>query len=250
MEAELHRCSISAAVDPVVQVYLLGSVSFEAALALQRRLVFDIAGNRSAAALLVCEHSPVITVGRQGSWAHILYDREELRKRRWPVRWVNRGGGCILHMPGQLAIYPILALDRLRLGMQDYLDRLQAVFVALLDDFNIRGESHPGQVGVWVKRRPIASVGVAIRDWVTYFGAALNVNPDLQPFRFVQTDGPAGRTMTSIEREHYGRLRPAFVRERLLEHFTDHFGFGRTSLFFNHPLLERKAPSDALATSS
>jgi lipoyl(octanoyl) transferase len=250
MEVEPHICPIPAAVDPVVQVYLLGSVNFEAALALQRRLVFEIAGNRAAAALLLCEHPPVISVGRQGSWAHILCDREELRLRRWRVRWVNRGGGCILHMPGQLAIYPILALDRLRLGVQDYLDRFQAALVALLDDFNIRGESHPGQIGLWVKRRPIASVGVAIRDWVTYYGAALNVNPDLQPFRLVLTDGPASRPMTSIEREHYGRLRPAFVRERLLEHFTDRFGFARTSLFFNHPLLERKAPSDALATSS
>jgi lipoyl(octanoyl) transferase len=250
MEVEPQVCSVPTAADSVVQVYLLGSVGFEAALALQRRLVFEIGGNRSAAALLLCEHPPVITVGRQGSWAHILYDREELRLRRWRVRWVNRGGGCILHMPGQLAIYPILALDRLRLGVQDYLDRLQGVLLAVLDDFNVRGESHPGQVGVWVKRRPVACVGTAIRDWVTYYGAVLNVNPDLQPFRLVQTDGLASRTMTSIEREHYGRLRPAYVRERLLEHFTDRFGFARTSLFFNHPLLERKAPSDALATSS
>lgn len=250
MDAEPHLCTVPTAAESVVQVYLLGSVDFETALALQRRLVFEIAGNRSAAALLLCEHPPVITVGRQGSWAHILYEREELRIRRWRVRWVNRGGGCTLHTPGQLAIYPILALDRLRLGVQDYLDRFQAVLLALLDDFNIRGESHLGQIGVWVKRRPIANIGVAIRDWVTYYGAALNVNPDLQPFRFVRTAGPASLPMTSIEREHYGRLRPAFVRERLLEHFTDRFGFARNSLFFNHPLLERKAPSDALATSS
>jgi lipoyl(octanoyl) transferase len=250
MEAEPHLCSVRTAADPVLQVYMLGSVDFDAALALQRRLVFETAGNRSAAALLLCEHPPVITIGRQGSWSHILWDREELRIRRWPVRWVNRGGGCLLHIPGQLAIYPILALDRLRLGVQDYLDRLQAVLLGLLDDFNLCGQSHPGQAGVWVKRRPIAGVGVAIRDWVTYYGAALNVNPDLQPFRFVHTEGPAGHPMTSIEREYYGRLRPAFVRERLLEHFSDRFGFARTSLFFTHPLLERKAPSDALATSS
>jgi lipoyl(octanoyl) transferase len=250
MEVEPQLCSIPTAAEPALQVYLLGAVNFEAALALQRRLVYEIAGNRSAAALLLCEHPPLITVGRQGSWSHILYDREELRLRRWRVRWVNRGGGCILHMPGQLAIYPIVALDRLRLGVQDYLDRLQAVLLALLDDFNLRGESHPGQTGIWVKRRPIASIGVAVRDWVTYYGAVLNVNPDLQPFRLVHTAGPGSRTMTSLEREHYGRLRPAFVRERLLEHFADRFGFARNSLFFHHPLLERKALFDALATSS
>ena len=249
MKAESLLCNVVAAADPVLQVYLLGAVDFEAALALQHRLVFDIASNRSTSTLLLCQHPPLITVGRQGSRAHILCDREELQARHWRVRWVNRGGGCILHTPGQLAIYPILALDRLGLGVQDYLDRLHSVLIALLDDFNIRAERRPSQPGVWAARRPIASVGVAIRDWVAYYGAALNINPDLQPFRFVQTAGPAGGTMTSIECERHGPLRPAFVRERLLEHFSDRFRIPRTSLFFDHPLLKRKAPSDALATS-
>jgi lipoyl(octanoyl) transferase len=250
MKAEPTLCSVASAADSALQVYLLGSVDFEAALALQRRLAFEIAGKRSTAALILCEHPPLITVGRQGSWAHILCTRQELQIRGWRVRWVNRGGGCLLHAPGQLAIYPILALDQLGLGVQDYLDRLHAVLIALLDDFGIRGASRPGWPGVWVAGRPIASVGVAIRDWVTYYGAALNVNPDLQLFRLVQNEGAAGGRMTSIACQRHGPLRPAFVRERLLEHFAERFRFARTSLFFDHPLLKRKAPSDALATSS
>src|SRR5436305_6658259 len=153
---------VATAADPVLQVYLLGSVDFEAALALQHRLVFDIASNRSAAALILCQHPPLITVGRQGSRAHILCEHEELRARRWRVRWVNRGGGCLLHMPGQLAMYPILALDRLGLGLQDYVERLQAVVVAVLADCRIRGETRPGMPGVWVGDRLIAGVGVAV----------------------------------------------------------------------------------------
>src|SRR5438874_2904995 len=163
MKAEPRPAAVADTADPSLQAYLLGSVDFEAALALQHRLVFDIAGNRSAAALILCQHPPLITVGRQGSWSHILGDREELQARRWRVRWVNRGGGCLLHMPGQLAIYPILALDQLGLGIQDYLERLHSVLIALLDDFGIHGERRPSQPGVWAARRPIASVGVAIR---------------------------------------------------------------------------------------
>ena len=250
MRVESPLSCVATAADPVLQVYLLGSVDFEAALAFQRRLVFDIAGNRSGAALILCEHPPLITVGRHGSWAHILCDREELQLRGLRVRWVNRGGGCFLHLPGQMAIYPILALDRLGLSVQDYLDRLHAVLIALLDDFSIRGETRPGRPGVWAAGRPIASVGVAVRDWVTYYGAVLNVNPDLHGYRMVRTAGTAGGTMTSIECQRHGRLRPAFVRERLLEHFAGRFHVARTSLFFDHPLLRRKAPSDALATPS
>ena len=235
------------AADTALQAYLLGPVEFEAALTLQRFLVYQVAGDRDGAALLCCEHPPLITVGRQGSRAHILCEPEELRARRWQVRWVNRGGGCVLHLPGQLAVYPILPLDRLGLGIQAYLDRLQDVLSALLDDFNISAETRPGRPGLWVGGRPIAAVGVAVRQWVTYYGTVLNINPDLEPFRRVRCVGGAEEPMTSLERERRGPLRPALVRERFLEHFAERFGFDRTSLFFDHPALPRRAPSDAVA---
>jgi len=230
----------------VLQAYLLGQVDFESALAFQRRLVYDVAGDRAKAALVLCEHPPVITVGRAGSRRHILCEPDELLSRRWRVRWVNRGGGCLLHVPGQLAVYPVLPLDRLGLGLQAYLDRLQEVLVAVLDDFGVRGETRPGRPGVWVGARLIAGTGVAVRDWVAYYGAALNVNPELPPFRLVHSggDGP----MTSLERERRAPLRPALVRQRLLEHLADRFGFPRTTLFSHHPALNPRASADALAT--
>jgi lipoyl(octanoyl) transferase len=224
---------------PLLRVYLLGQVEFEAALALQRALVYQVAGARDTACLVLCEHPPLITVGRHGNPGHIGCGPEELRARRWRVRWVNRGGGCLLHLPGQLAVYPVLALDRHRLGVEDYLGRLQRVVVAVLDDFGVRAGTRPGEPGVWVGDRLIAGVGVAVRDWVSYFGVALNVNPDLAPFRLVRTGRADDGPMTSLERERRGPLRPALVRERLLEHFAAAFGFGRTALFFNHPLLSR-----------
>jgi lipoyl(octanoyl) transferase len=235
------------AADTALQAYLLGTVDFDAALALQRLLVYQVTGDRDAAALVLCEHPPLITVGRQGSRSHILYEPEELHARRWPVRWVNRGGGCLLHLPGQLAIYPVLPLDRLGLGLRAYLDRLQDVLVALLDDFSIHAETRPDRPGVWANGRPIAAVGVAVRHWVTYYGAVLNVNPDPVPFRRVRCLGAAEQPMTSLERERRGPLRPSLVRERLVEHFAARFGFGRVSPFSDHPALQRRAPSDAVA---
>jgi lipoyl(octanoyl) transferase len=236
--------------DPVLQVYLLGSVEFEAALSLQRRLVYQVAGNRSIAALVLCEHPPLITVGRQGSRTHFRCEPEEFQARRWPIRWVNRGGGCLLHLPGQLALYPILPLDYLGLGLQVYLDRLHQVVQCLLSDFDICGLNRPGQTGVWVGSRPIAAIGVAVRDWVTYHGLFFNLNPDLLPYRLVRWGSPNAEPMTSLERERHGRLRPSMVRERLLEHFAGRFPFTRVSLFFDHPSLRRKTSRDALAAYS
>src|SRR5260370_7169288 len=103
---------------------MFGVVDFETALRLQRRLHFEVCENRTQAALMLCEHPPAISVGRQGSHAHIRWTGEEVVPRRLPVRWVNRGGGCVLHLPGQLAVYPILPLDRLGLDVADYLRRL------------------------------------------------------------------------------------------------------------------------------
>jgi lipoyl(octanoyl) transferase len=245
----LDRPTLATAADAALQAYLLGPVEFEAALALQRLLVYQVAGDRADAALLLCEHPPLVTVGRQGSRAHLLCEPDELHARRWQVRWVNRGGGCLLHVPGQLAAYPVVALDHLGLGVQAYLDRLHQVVIDLLDDFNIRGETRPGRPGVWVGPRPIAGVGVAVRSWVTYYGVHFNINPDLEPFRRVRWLG-SEEPMTSLERERRGPLRPSLVRERFLEHFAARFGFGRTSLFFDHPFLGRKASPGAVAASS
>jgi lipoyl(octanoyl) transferase len=226
---------------PALRAYLLGQVDFEKSLALQRALVFQTSGERDTRTLVLCEHAPLITMGRHGSPAHVRCDADELRTRRWRVRWVNRGGGCLLHLPGQLAVYPILALDRHGLGLAAYLERLHRVLVAVLDDFSVRAGTRPGEPGVWVSSRLVAGVGVAVRDWVAYFGAFLNIDPDLAPFRLVRSGGPSDGPMTSLVRERRGPLRSALVRERLLEHFAAAFGCVRTSLFFGHPLVGRPA---------
>jgi len=220
-----------------LRIYLLGAVEFEAALTLQRTLAFEMAGQRDSAALVLCEHPPILTVGRDGSPADIRCNINELRLRNWPVRWVNRGGGTLLHLPGQLAIYPILPLDWRRLGLADYLVRFQRILVAVLDDFSVPAETRPGQPGVWSGGRLVAGVGVAVRDWVAYYGAYLNIDADLIPFRIVRSGPSEQEPMTSLVRERRSPLRPAMVRERLLEHFTAAFPFARTAVFSHHPCL-------------
>jgi lipoate-protein ligase B len=103
---------------------------------------------------------------------------------------------------------------------------------------------------VWVGQRLVAGLGVAVRDWVAYFGAVLNINPDLAPFRQVRNGGPGDGPMTSLVRERGGPLRPALVRQRLLEHYATVFECARTSLFFGHPLLGRPAAAPPVRAES
>jgi lipoate-protein ligase B len=154
-----------------------------------------------------------------------------------------------LHLPGQLAVYSIQPLGRLRLGVQGYLSGLQQVVAEFLREFRVEVETRQGQPDVWGRGGRIASVGIAVRDWVAHYGLVLNVNPDLRLFRLVRGSLGDG-SVTSLERERRGPLRMSMVRERLVEHFAAQFSFARTSLFFDSPALRRKAPLDALATSS
>jgi lipoyl(octanoyl) transferase len=217
-----------------LSVYLLGTVDFDEALRLQHALAYQVSGDRASGALVLCEHPPLLTVGRHGAPGQLGRDPLELRAHGWPVRWVNRGGGCWLHLPGQLAIYPILCLDHLGLGLSAYLDTLQDLLRRLLADFGILANLDLGRPGLQVGGRLLADIGFAVRDWVSYYGAVLNVHADLTATRAV-----LGTAQTSLERERRGPLRPALVRERLLEVVTATFPFERTHLFFGHPLLER-----------
>jgi lipoate-protein ligase B len=224
----------SAAPPDVLQVYLLGVVEFDAVLRLQRRLHYDVSGDPSQAALVVCEHPSQVTMGRHASRNHLKVDPEE---HGWPTRWVARGGGAWLHQPGQLALYPIFPLTPLRLAIPAYLHALTGTMARVFDDFSVRQRLWTNDCGVWIGDRLAAAVGISVRHLVTSFGAILNICPDLDGFRGIQAHPTATAPMTSLERERHGPVRMSHVRELMLEHFQAIFGFRRCSLFTDHPLL-------------
>ncbi len=227
-----------------LQVYLLGTVDFEALLRCQRRLQYEIAGERDRAALILCEHPPMISIGRHGSRAHILLEQRELELRGWPLRWVNRGGGCWLHQPGQLAAYVLLPLDRLGLSVAAYQNRLGQLVTGWLADLGVRCQWYDH--GAWVENRLLAGLGCAVRNWVSYFGLCLNINPVLDHYRLVRCAPGTQLPMTSLERERHRHIRPSLARERFIEHFQAAFAFERLSLFTEYlplnELSQRSAP--------
>jgi lipoyl(octanoyl) transferase len=228
-----------------VQAYLLGTLDLDAALSLQRRLSYEVAGDPDSAAVILCDHPTCITVGREGSSTHVRLSPEKLHARRWDVRWVARGGGVVLHAPGQVACYPVLPLDRLGLTPAAYVAGLCDVVAEMLGSFGVKADADPGPAAVRVNGRRVAHFGVAVRNWVTSFGFVLNVDPDLAQFRDVDCDGDPA-PVTSLQRECPTRVRVPAVRQRLLDRLVARFGLGRLSVFHHHPTFLPRAPLHAL----
>jgi lipoyl(octanoyl) transferase len=229
-------------VEPApLEVYLLGLIDFDDAMRLQRRLVYDL-GEVGGGALVLCEHPPTISVGRSGSRAHIGVDDQELRDRGIRVRWVNRGGGCVLHTPGQLVANLALPLDRLGLDLSSYLSRLNRAIVEVLAEFDLEGATNPEAPGVFLGRARVASVGVAVSRWVAYHGLTLNVGPFLEPFELLEEPGPGGLPLrqTSMESRRQRPAPMAKVREALIRCVEEAFGLERHHLYTEHPLVQRK----------
>ena len=233
-----------------LDVYLLGLVDFDELQAFQRRLLYEF-GERSGGALILCEHPPTISVGRAGSRAEILADDEELQAWGVRVRWVNRGGGCVLHLPGQITAYLVMPLEPRQLGLADYLNRLNQVIRAVLEEFDMRSQVQEDAWGVCVGGERLATIGVAVRRWIAYHGFTLNVGPFLVPFRMLADPGQTEPArVTSMEAK---RQRPApmsMVRESLIRQVESVFELEHHTLFTSHPLIRRLALTHVNTNSS
>jgi len=158
-----------------LDVLRLGRVPYRVAHALQQRLVERRVAGEVCDTLVLCEHDPVVTVGR-GTPAPALADPTI------EVVEVERGGEATFHGPGQLVAYPILALPEGRRDLHRFLRELEGVVIDSLAEIEVEGERREGLTGVWVAGRKVCSIGVAVRRWVTWHGLALNLNADLAAF--------------------------------------------------------------------
>ncbi|QEL19679.1 lipoyl(octanoyl) transferase LipB [Limnoglobus roseus] len=225
-----------------LRVYLLGTLPFDSFLAFQRRLVYEISGDPQLASLVICDHPPEITIGREGSRLHIRPTPEQLAAQEWRVRWVARGGGVMLHLPGQVCAYPILPLAGLQMTPAQYRDVLLESAADALRQHKLEPTVDAERPGLRIGDRRVAHAGLAIRSGVTGFGLVVNVCPDLELFEAVACDGEP-RPMTSLERESPLRIRPAAVRLDLADAIARRFGFTRQSVFHTHTIFHANAAS-------
>ena len=182
-----------------VQLVEAGRVPYHRALGWQRTLAqARIDGRLEEDLLLLLEHPAVVTLGRTAQEAHVL------RAEGLEVVEVERGGDVTFHGPGQLVGYPIFDLRGLpyRQDLHWYLRTLEQALILALAELGVSAGRKPGYTGVWtVGGRKIASIGVHVKQWVTWHGFALNVTTDLTQFERIVPCGIPGVEMTSVERE-------------------------------------------------
>lgn len=143
-------------------------------------------------ALWLVQHDPVFTLGQAGRPEHVLMPGDI------PVLHVDRGGQVTYHGPGQIVLYPLLDLRRLRIGVREYVERLEQSVIDLLGDWNIEAARRCGAPGVYVNGAKVMALGIRVRRGCTFHGLAFNVAMDLEPFRRINPCGYEGLQVTSV----------------------------------------------------
>jgi lipoyl(octanoyl) transferase len=178
----------------------LGTVAYESALALQEELRQGVTAGTLPDQLLLLEHPPVVTLGRNAGTGNLVLSPEALRARGIAFHRTGRGGDVTFHGPGQLVGYPVLDLNPDRRDVRRYVRDLEEALIRTLAELGVLAGRIPGLTGVWIGDLKIAAIGVRISRWVTTHGFALNVATDLDFFRVIVPCGIADRGVTSLAR--------------------------------------------------
>jgi lipoyl(octanoyl) transferase len=219
-----------------VNIHLLGVVDYEDCLSLQRRLAYDaVSRGDGRIVVLICEHPPLITIGRGGSRGQVKFTAAELAQRELAIRYVSRGGGAILHAPGQLAIYPIMSLADRGWTVSEYTERLESALAGALREFKVTPVAIPESHALVGRSGVLAVVGASVRQGITLHGAFLNVNPEMRDFGRVEVAG--GQTMSSLLSHRALPTKMTKVRAALVTHLADALLLERYHLHTGHPLL-------------
>jgi lipoyl(octanoyl) transferase len=207
---------LSAAAPRDCRVRALGRQPYEPVWRAMQRFT-DQRDEATVDELWLVEHEPVFTLGQAGKPEHVLAPGDI------PVIHVDRGGQVTYHGPGQIVAYPLLDLRRLKLGVREYVDRIEQAVIDTLADWSIAAGRRDGAPGVYVDGRKIAALGIRVRRGCSFHGLAFNVAMDLEPFSRINPCGYAGLRVTSmLDLGGPSSLEP--VKTALLEHLAARFG--------------------------
>ena len=209
---------IEAQTDQIL-VQNIGRKSYKAVWDLQKEMQQQRINGNIEDTLILVEHDPVYTLGKNANEDHLLQSRDE----SVDVFNIERGGDITFHGPGQLVVYPILDLSNYKKSVSWYMRTLEQVLIDTLIEFKITAQQNDGLTGVWVGDEKIAALGVRISRWVTMHGFALNVNPDLSFYDGIIPCGIFDHGVTSMEQLLGETQNSDNVKNMVIEKFNKYF---------------------------
>lgn len=215
-----------------LQVRRLGCVPYREAFALQEALVAAHHAGEGVDTLLLLEHPPVVTLGRDAKRDNVKYPEAFLNERGIELVETDRGGDATFHGPGQLVAYPILDLKPDFCDIRRFVNGLERVMIDTVAEYGLTAGPLAGHPGVWLDALPehgmperkIGALGARVRRWVTNHGLALNVNTDLEYFDFIVPCGIRDKGVTSLEVELNREIPMDEVMDKLAGHLARIFG--------------------------
>lgn len=175
--------------------------------------------------LVLVEHEPVITLGRQGDLANMLLSEELLAKRGVDFHRVERGGDVTFHGPGQLVGYPIIDLRARGISVRELMRGLEEALIRTVAEYGISAGRQEGLTGVWMGDNKLAALGVAVRNGISFHGFALNVATDLRFFEMIVPCGITDKRVASISSVTGNNISIDDVLRHVLQHFVAVFGY-------------------------
>ena len=198
----------------------LGLTEYQRALEIQKILVKERLNNSTPDTLLLVEHPHVVTLGKQTSPNDVL-------NNSIPIVKIDRGGSATYHGPGQLIGYIIMDLRSKGISVPVLISKIHEIIILTLDELDIKAKREKNDTGVWIGQKKIASIGLSVRNWITYHGFSLNVNTDLERFNAIRPCGYDSQVMTSvnsIKRKEYSK---EVIQTKIIRNFSDVFEYNR-----------------------
>ncbi|HOK22750.1 MAG TPA: lipoyl(octanoyl) transferase LipB [Candidatus Hydrothermia bacterium] len=183
----------------MIELMDLGFQIYEETWKLQKALVEKRIKDEIPDTLILVEHDPVFTLGRNRDWSNLLFPSDQLLKEGFKLYKIERGGDITYHGPGQLVGYPIFRIENALAGVKGFVYKIEEVLTRVLGGYGINAFRHNKYTGVFTEKGKIASIGVAFKKWVSFHGFSLNVNNDLKPFTYINPCGITDIPMTSMK---------------------------------------------------
>jgi lipoate-protein ligase B len=203
----------------------LEQIKYQKVWEIQKRLVELRYLSKIPDSIIVCEHDPVITMGRGTDRKNLLVTKESLQKKNIDLFEIERGGDITFHGPGQAILYQIIDLRNRDKDTHKYLRDLEKVVINALGKLGLEAGIKKGLTGIWVNDFKVGAIGVAVSKWITYHGLALNVNTDLDYFKLINPCGITEYPVGSISRLLKKTINIEDINKLLINTFFKYFAY-------------------------